>query len=160
LIRVFRLNPKRHRATAFSGAGGKTVAGRWNLAGTSIVYSSATESLAFLELFVNVSTITLRSLSRDFDSVEARLTSDAIYEVKLESLPRDWRQLIPSRSTQELGTQWMNEMKYLAIAVPSTIFPGERNYLINPKHPEFSSGCFVQKEQPIYPDPRILAKLA
>jgi len=130
------------------------------LAGTPMVYTSATESLAFLELFVHLPTITLQSLDREYESVAADITS-SIYTVHLTNLPPDWRDLTTlSRKTQELGMLWMEELKHLVISVPSAVFPGERNYLINPKHPDFAGHCSVQPEQPIFPDPRIIAKLA
>jgi RES domain-containing protein len=159
LIRVYRLNRKAYRDQAYSGLGASRSPGRWNLAGTPVVYTSATESLAFLELFVNLPTITLRSLDREYECIAADLTSN-IYTVNLASLPHDWRNLsaLP-HSTQVLGTQWMDELRHLVISVPSAVFPGERNYLINPRHPDFAAQCLVQPEQPIIPDPRILAKL-
>ena len=156
---VYRLNPKRHRNSPYSGLGARDNPGRWNLKGTPMIYTSATESLAFLELFVNLSTINLKSLSREYDSVAAVITA-TFYTVTLASLPHDWRDLTSlPRSTQELGTNWMNDQKYVVIAVPSAVFPAEHNYLINPLHPDFSKHCHVQPEQPIFPDPRILSKL-
>lgn len=157
---VYRLNPKRHRSSPYTGLGARDNPGRWNVRGTPLVYASATESLAFLELFVNLSTVNLRSLSREYDSVPAVITSP-IYAVSLASLPHDWRDLVTlPQSTQQLGTDWMNDQKHLVVAVPSAVFPAERNYLINPLHPDFTKHCQVQPEQPIFPDPRILSRLA
>lgn len=159
-MRVYRLNRKKYRDHAYEGIGARDYPGRWNLAGTPIVYTSATLSLAFLELFVHLPTITLKSLHREYESIPADLACE-VYDVDLASLPPDWRALstLP-RSTQELGTQWMKELKYVAVSVPSAVFPGERNYLLNPNHPDFRKSCSIRREQPIFPDPRILEKLA
>jgi RES domain-containing protein len=160
LIRVYRLNPKKHREKAYSGLVASKSPGRWNLLGTPMVYTSVTESLAFLELFVHLPTITLQSLDWEYESVAAEITC-SIYTVNLANLPPNWRDLTSlPRSTQELGTQWMNDLRHLVVSVPSAVFPGERNYLINPKHPDFATHCLAQPEQPIFPDPRILARLA
>lgn len=158
-MRVFRLNPNQHRSTPYSGLGAQDNPGRWNLKGVPMVYTSATESLAFLELFVHLQTISLKSLSRNYDSVAATITAP-VHTINLANLPHDWRDLASlPQSTQELGTRWMTDLKHLVIAVPSAVFPSEFNYLINPLHPDFSTHCQVDPEQPIFPDPRILLKL-
>ena len=159
-MRVYRINRKKYREKAYEGLGARDYPGRWNLAGTAMVYTSATLSLAFLELFVHLPTITLKSLDREYENVAADLTCK-IYEVDLASLPPDWRNLsaLP-RSTQELGTRWLKEQKYFSVSVPSAVFPGERNFLLNPIHPDFHKSCTIRPEQPIFPDPRILDKLA
>lgn len=157
-MRVYRLNPKRHSATPYSGLGAASDPGRWNPSGTPMVYSSGTESLAFLELFVHLPTVTLQSLDREYEVVPADIDK-VDYPADLAHLPLDWRDLttIPS-STQQLGVDWMKQ-GHLVVSVPSAVFPSERNYLINPKHPNFSARCQVQPPQPIFPDPRIIGRI-
>jgi RES domain-containing protein len=158
LIRLVRLNPQKHSATPYSGLGAVSNPGRWNLLGVPMVYTSGTESLAFLELFVHLPTISLRALDREYEVVAAEI--DKIdYVADLAHLPHDWRDLTTTpASTQQLGTDWMKK-GYLVVSVPSVVFPSERNYLINPKHLDFSTRCQVQPAQAIFPDPRILGKL-
>jgi RES domain-containing protein len=123
-----------------------------------MVYTSGTESLAFLELFVHLPTITLRALDREYEVVTAEIDK-VDHAADLTHLPHDWRELTTTpASTQQLGTDWMRK-GHLAVSVPSVIFPSERNYLINPKHPDFSTRCQVQPAQAVFPDPRILGKL-
>ena len=155
---VFRLNPKKHSATPYSGLGSVSNPGRWNLLGVPMVYTSGTESLAFLELFVHLPTVTLRALDREYEVVAAEIDK-VDYAADIAHLAHDWRDLttIPT-STQQLGTEWIKK-GHLVVSVPSAVFPSERNYLINPKHPNFSARCQVQPAQAIFPDPRIIGKL-
>ena len=155
---VYRLNPKKHHATPYSGLGAAANPGRWNLPGTPMVYTSATESLAFLELFVHVPTVTLQSLDREYEVVPADIDK-ADFTADLAHLPADWRDLttIPA-STQQLGTEWAKR-GHLIVSVPSAVFPSERNFLINPKHADFTARCQVQPAQPIFPDPRIIGRV-
>ena len=49
-------------------------------------------------------------------------------------------------STRELGTTWADAMETVLLVVPSTVLPRERNYLINPQHPDFSRITFHEAE--------------
>ena len=106
-MRVFRLNPKKHSATPYSGLGSVSNPGRWNLLGVPMVYTSGTESLAFLELFVHLPTVTLRALDREYEVVAAEIDK-VDYAADIAHLAHDWRDLttIPT-STQQLGTEWI-----------------------------------------------------
>ena len=39
---------------------------------------------------------------------------------------------------QTLGNDWLQERKTCILSVPSAVVPAERNFLINPLHPDFS----------------------
>ena len=53
-----------------------------------------------------------------------------------KKLPAEWRASPPGPATMQIGDQWVREARYLILAVPSAIVPGERNFLLNPAHPE------------------------
>lgn len=53
-LTVWRLVAERHAARAFDGEGGRLYGGRWNHPGIPVVYTSATLSLAALELLVRL----------------------------------------------------------------------------------------------------------
>ncbi|HEX4230462.1 MAG TPA: RES domain-containing protein [Bryobacteraceae bacterium] len=63
---VFRLCSKRYPAN--DGKGAALKGGRWNPAGTAVIYSSATASLAALEVLASYS-----ALPRDFTLTEIRI---------------------------------------------------------------------------------------
>ena len=54
MIRAFRLCKTKHLATAFTGEGARLNGGRWNSPGNSVVYTSASLSLATLEVLVHL----------------------------------------------------------------------------------------------------------
>ncbi len=45
---------------------------------------------------------------------------------------------MPSKKTQDFGTDWINSRVAAVLSVPSVIVPSERNYLLNPAHPDFA----------------------
>jgi len=95
--------------------------------------------LALLEFLVHVDPSEMDLERLDLETRSADIPSDlTILEVPNRSLPDQWNAIPWSRSSQTFGTRLLHEAKYLAIAVPSVVVPSERNYLLNPLHPDFS----------------------
>ena len=44
----------------------------------------------------------------------------------------------PTPASQSVGDAWVESGTHPVLSVPSAIVPEERNYLLNPAHPEFS----------------------
>jgi len=136
---IYRLSHKDYSQNPYSGEGGHFAAGRWNLLGTLMAHASASRALAFLELAVRLRSAELRTINRLYRVTPAEIPGQLkVLEIKEADLPQAWRATPPLVETQTLGTQWMSEKRFLVISVPSAILPAERNYLINPNHPEFS----------------------
>ena len=132
-VQAFRLVKARHAATAFSGEGARLVGGRWNQAGTPLVYASENLSLAALETFVH-----LQPVDRRVQYVWFRIAIPANVRIDtLPSLPDSWRSAPPSEATQSLGSQWAERNKAAVLRVPSILVPGEYNLLLNPAHAQF-----------------------
>jgi len=70
------------------------------------------------------------------------------------ALPSDWRSMPHPQSTQEMGAQWIREGSAAILSVPSTVIPQERNYILNPAHPDFKR-IRIGKPQPFSLDPRM-----
>ena len=119
----------------FDGEGTRRAGSRWVPSGLRAVHTSASLSLAALELFVHTDTdlapAHLRALAADIPDDVTR------NEIRLTDLPPNWRELPPPESLHEIGRSWIAETKAVILAVPSVIIPIERNYIINPAHPEF-----------------------
>ncbi len=136
MIRVWRLVKPRFAATAFDGEGARRQAGRWNSEGTPIVYTASTVSLAALELLVHADV-------EDMPAAYVAIAVDIPHSVRIESieistLPRHWRVSAPyPRQCQALGDGWFASGRTAVLAVPSVVVPMERNYLLNPAHPDF-----------------------
>lgn len=133
-MRVWRLCRKKH--AAFDGEGARLAGGRWNRRGTAVVYTSATLSLALLEYFVNLGAAD--DAPTDLVSVAADIPDGvAITSVAIAALPRGWRRYPAPEALAELGARWVEQRGAAVLSVPSAVVPGERNYLINPAHPDF-----------------------
>ncbi len=151
-MQIWRLCPRRRATHAFDGEGARRYGGRWNYRGTRVVYASATLSLAVLELLVHVEPDTLPDDPVAFCIV---IPDDIrIEHLETAQLPRDWRAYPASDATQAIGTRWVNDGKTALLSVPSAIVPLERNYLINPSHPEFAR-LRIPKPEPLQLDPRL-----
>lgn len=147
---VWRLVTARFAASAFSGEGARLYGGRWNRKGVPMVYTSATQSLAMLEMLVQDDPLRARYVaipSTIPDEVEvARLTVD--------ELPADWRGLGARGALQELGTAWARGLSTAVLAVPSAVVPAESNYLLNPLHSDFGR-IEIGELGPFVTDPRL-----
>ena len=131
----WRIVPADKAKTAFDGEGARLYGGRWNPAGVAMVYASEHESLAALEVRVHIDKTSLRKLYKSF---AFHFEEDLMEVFRVSALPKDWMQEPPPPSLQKLGGGWAASGRSVILAVPSVIIPGERNYLINPRHPDFA----------------------
>lgn len=133
--RGWRIVPADKVSTAFDGEGARLYGGRWNPVGVPMVYASEHQSLAALEVRVHIDKTSMRKLYKSF----AFHFEEGLMEVlRAGALPKDWKQEPPAPSLQKLGGDWAISGRSVILAVPSVIIPGELNYLINPRHPNFA----------------------
>jgi RES domain-containing protein len=152
-MKVWRICRRKH--SAFDGEGARRAGGRWNRRGTAVVYTSATLSLAVLEYFVNLSP---GDAPADLVRIAADLPEDlAVTPLDPAELPRGWRRYPAPESLAEIGTRWAEAAKTAVLAVPSAVVPEERNYLLNPAHPDFRRTS-VGKPEPFSLDARMWKK--
>ena len=140
---------EKHAATAFLGEGAWLYGGRWNSAGTSVVYTSGSQALAALESLVHLNPPVIfkyLAIPIEFD--------DALVE-KVAALPADWTEEPPPPATKAIGDLWVKEARSAVLELPSVIILGEPNYLLNPAHPDFQK-IIIGKPQPFSFDPRLL----
>ena len=133
-MQVWRLCRARHASTAFDGEGARLYGGRWNHKGQPMVYTSATLSLAALEVMVHhrvpIPPFEFIALAAD---IPARLKIETI---RAQDLPTDWQTDPAPVKLQDIGSDWLQRASSLVLAVPSVIIATEFNYLINPRHPD------------------------
>ena len=125
----------------YDGEGARRVGGRWNSKGTRVLYMSENRSLAVLEILVHLSA----SIPDRYVLAAAEIPADANVEVLNESrLAAEWGTLDPrdQAATKRIGDQWVAEQRGAVLSVPSVIV-GERNYVLNPAHPDFSRIVFA-----------------
>jgi RES domain-containing protein len=149
---VYRLNKKKHRATAFSGEGARISGYRWNSAGVGVIYTASSLSLAMLEILV-------QGLEpeqfKQYEGISAFVPDDSLEVAKV---PTDWRSYPHPSSTKRYGDDWVRSNRSLVLRVPSAVNPLEFNYLINPDQADFSK-IELHKPFALEYDPRLLALL-
>lgn len=115
-----------------NGTGGLYYPGRWHNAGTPILYTTGTLSLAKLEVLAN-------SLIKPADQslLILNVPDDIPHKIlELTDLPDNWSQYPAPASLVTFTEAWIRENQYLAMRVLSAQSELEFNYLINPRHPD------------------------
>ena len=135
-MRLYRLSKSQY-AEDLSGQGARRTGGRWNLKGTSVIYTSDSMALATLEALVH-SPLNLIPKNRSITIFE--LPDPVKTEsVAISQLPENWRSYPPSIELAQRGTDWVNRGLSSVLQVPSVVIPpgAEWNYLLNPQHADF-----------------------
>lgn len=131
---VWRITTERFAETAFTGDGARLYGGRWNPKGWPVVYTAESRSLALLELMVQDDPLRAR-----YAWIPAHLPLDLPMEqLDAAEMPTDWRTTAAKSVLQGLGQRWLEAGLSAVLVVHSAVVPGERNYLLNPLHPDFS----------------------
>jgi RES domain-containing protein len=147
-VTVYRIVNSKYPSN--NGAGAAMRGGRWNHKGTPLVYCGATASLCALEVLANgavlpKSRVVIAAEIPDSLKIEHLVDSD---------LPLNWNDEIAPDSTKDFGTKWAATNSSAILSVPSAIVPDERNFLINPLHPDFHKIKF-SAPKPFVFDPRL-----
>jgi RES domain-containing protein len=128
---VYRFSHKKF-STELTGTGARLFGGRWNPVGIPVVYASESISLALLEVIANAGSIDdLRMIQLTKITIPDSITS---LQIQLDSLKKNW--FADFDYTQWMGKEILLSSKSLLIQCPSAIIPQEKNYLINPMHPD------------------------
>jgi len=129
-LRVWRIYREIHGA-GLDGTGGLFAGGRWSKRGHRVVYFSDSPSLAVLEKLVH--------LDPDFmdddyllGAFEIEVTAAVVEQ--LTEFPVNWRREVAS--TAACGARWLTANTGSLLSVPSAIVPEQRNFLLNPVHPD------------------------
>src|SRR6266536_2968936 len=131
---VWRVTRRAHAEQPLTGEGARRFGGRWNHVGTSLVYTSATLSLAVLEYLVN---LPISDLPDDLVSIQVQVPDDlARAELAIDDLPENWRTFPAGEELKDIGSDWVPEGTAPVLPVASVVIPNELNYLVNPAHKE------------------------
>ena len=76
-------------------------------------------------------------------------------EIRAEDLPDNWHRHPAPRELRDLGTRWAEAGETAVLRVPSAVVPGERNYLLNPRHADFGR-LAIGPPEPFALDSRLL----
>lgn len=116
-----------------SGNGAKIKGARWNLRGSSMLYTAENISLCILELLVHIG---LQDIQNFYHLLAIAIPDVAsITEISIAKLKPNW--LEDEDYTAFMGTEFLKDNTILVLKVPSAIIGEEHNLLINPYHADF-----------------------
>ena len=151
---IWRIVTARFADSAFSGEGARLFGGRWNRKGLPMVYTAESRSLALLEMMVQDDPLRAHYLL-----IPAFVPSGVrLRELQAAELGDDWRALAARNRLQAIGNDWLQAQESCILSVPSAVVPAERNFLINPLHPDFSTISIGEAES-LETDVRLLRGL-
>ena len=128
---VYRLASRLYAADNAEGA--RIYGGRWNRPGTPVIYTSATRSLAALEVIAHNGAI-----PADYRITVVTVPDHLPIEtVGLGDLTEGWPESDSEAKTAEYGTLWAASLRTAVLRVPSAAIRAEHNYILNPLHPNF-----------------------
>lgn len=146
---LYRITDDRYAAD-LSGSGGLFTPGRWNRRGTPIVYLTEHVSLAKLEVLAHSP-----ALPEGRSLVTVSLPDEAsIIYIDPVTLPKNWQDWPYLDELADMAEQWVRERKFWIMCVPSAQSPVEKNYLLNPVHPEHATLKLISIEAHPF-DPRL-----
>ena len=152
-MRVWRICRSDFAADPVGGRGGLYVSGRWHSRGRLIVYTSESLALSSLELLAHLER---EVLPPDLVQLEIEIPGTLdIRRIVADELPGDWRTYPAPDVLQQIGDEWLEEKQTAVLEVPSALIPTERNFLINPLHPESKGVAIIGTARFAY-DPRLL----
>lgn len=114
-------------------ATGSTISpGRWNSAACPMLYSSERYSTAMLEKLVHGS----GHMPPNQHFIKLAIPAGVTYEVLNAAHLPDWH-LQTCAASRPYGDAWQQSKRSLLLIVPSVVAREEKNFLLNPQHPEF-----------------------
>lgn len=147
-LTIYRISSAKHPAN--DGEGSRIHGGRWNHKGIAVLYYAATISLCELEVLANSA-----NLPTGMVYIVTEVPDDLlVVTLKDSDLPPDWNAPTAPPSTKDFGTKWALSLASAVLSIPSAVVHQERNFIVNPKHPDFSKITF-SAPTPLPFDPRL-----
>jgi RES domain-containing protein len=146
---VYRITNS-HYKDDISGSGAKLRGARWNMPGTSMLYTAENISLSALEILVHIG---LDDIKNFYHLLAIFIPDDAdIKEINADKLKPRWYE--DEDYTAFMGTEFIKNSNNLILKVPSAIIDEEHNFLINPNHQDFKK-IKIKKSKPFIFDERL-----
>lgn len=158
---VWRLEREEFISQAFQGHGSARFPGRWNPSGVPAAYASESRALATIEMLAHMSDSALRNTlkNKKYYHVSAQIPDDLETTIlnlaDVTEIHKNWSHTPPPDELKVYCGKWFLEKKAVVLRVPSAIIPNENNFVINPRHPDFSKILFGAPEEFIF-DPRLV----
>jgi RES domain-containing protein len=151
ILTVWRIIKRKHAKAAFTGEGARLYGGRWNSPGVAVIYTAQSQSLAALEMLVHLDS---SELLDQYVIFGVDVEESFIKGVDASRLPRHWQADPPPVELRAIGDEWFAAGSSVILRVPSVLVAGESNFLINPRHRDFSK-LRIGEPLPFRFDPRL-----
>jgi RES domain-containing protein len=138
-----------------SGHGAEINGGRWNNKGLSVLYTANSRALAVLEVAVHVP-LGIIPINYYMTAIEIP-DGLSMIKINISELPKNWNRNPIVKATQHIGDDFLKSNTDLILQVPSATVPGDYNFLINPRHPDFKELKIILNE-PFEFDSRLFKK--
>lgn len=129
---VYRIAGKKFAAD-ISGAGAAIFGGRWNKKGSAVLYTGESKEIALLETIVHMPPTISPSLS----ILTLEIPDNSIFELMIKDLPSNWKAYPAPSILAEIGEEWIDSAKSVALKVPSSIIDTAHNYILNCRHIDY-----------------------
>jgi RES domain-containing protein len=150
-MKAWRITKQRHARTPFSGEGARLYGGRWNSPGVPVVYVAESQSLAVLEVLVHLDA---PALLEKYVFLEVDFDASLVIDLDRSSLSKNWQSDPVPEAIQAIGDWWVLSGDSAVLRVPSVLVPGESNFLLNPRHPDFGK-IGISRSHAFRFDPRL-----
>ncbi len=133
-MELYRIAQEQY-ATDLSGNGARIYGGRWNSEGFAALYTASSRALALLETLAHIPAGLLRE--KNYLLVHLHLPDNVgLRPVETDSLPAGWDAPDIPPQTRKIGDDFLAGSKHLLLAVPSVLIYEEKNFVLNPRHPD------------------------
>jgi RES domain-containing protein len=146
---VFRI-AKSKRSSDISGTGAALYPGRWNKKGTPVLYTGESKEIALLENIVHIPPL----IAPKLDILEIEIPDSSITELTTENLPPNWYKFPAPVILAEIGQEWIENGKTIALKVPSSIIYTANNVVLNCNHPDYNAVKILSRKE-FYFDSRL-----
>ena len=134
MVSAWRITKRKHVKSAFDGEGARLFGGRWNTPGTAIIYTADSRALAVLEILVHLDS---PELLKKYVLFPVEIDESYILDLDPATLPKNWRAEPAPARLQKMGDAWLDSSISAVLRVPSSLVPGECNFLLSPGHADF-----------------------
>ncbi len=133
-----------------SGMGSALYPGRWNKRGTPVINTGENKEITLLENLVHTPPLLIPGL----DILKIEIPDNSLEQLDISDLPNNWYQFPAPTVLSEIGQQWVDEGKTMALKVPSCIIYTSFNIILNCSHKDYSRVRVIEK-QPFRFDTRL-----
>ena len=143
---VYRVGKTKY-ANDLKGEGARLFGGRWNNKMVGCLYTSESRALAVLEYTVNVN---IDDIPRALSITVIEVPDGPIKILSEADLPGDWKLSPAPSSTKDFGSKLLLTAAEPVIRIPSSVIPGEFNFLLNPLHADSSKFKILEVKDFVY----------